>query len=52
MEKEELKNRYYGCACGLLFKERKNFIRHRMSARKDTRHIRHKCVRIFIWLGK
>ena len=39
---ETLCKTYYACACGLLFLERKNFIRHRMSARKETRHIRHK----------
>jgi hypothetical protein len=46
------KNIYYGCSCGLLFKVRKNFVRHRMSARKDTRCIKHKFLGKLFWLGK
>lgn len=43
---------YYACACNQLFKERKNFVRHRMSARKETRSIRHKYLGKFFWMGK
>ena len=51
--KEEItKRRYYACACNILFTERKNFVRHRMSARKDTRSVRHKLIGIFSWYGK
>lgn len=46
------KLRFYECSCGLLFKNRKNFVRHRMSARKETRSIRHKFLGIGLWLGK
>ena len=43
--------RFYACACGRLFYERKGFVRHRMSARKDTRHIRHKFLGKFYHLS-
>jgi len=33
---------YYACACNQLFKDRAKFVRHRMSARKLTRSIKHK----------
>ena len=46
------KNRYYACACGILFKDRKNFVRHRLSARKDTRSERHKFIGVFSHYGK
>lgn len=44
--------RFYACACGCLFLERKAFVRHRMSARKDTRSVRHKFLGIFCGDGR
>lgn len=46
------KKRFYACACGLVFKERKNFVRHKMSARKVTRSIKHKFLGIFSNYGR
>ena len=42
---------YYACNCNRLFKDRAKYVRHRMSARKDTRSEKHKFLGKFFWIS-
>jgi len=43
---------FWVCSCGQLFIKKKHFVRHRMSARKATRSIKHAFQGKYIYIKK